>query len=98
MSASRMVSLIPHRTIFVFTIITGAVNSLPNTYWSKRSGALIPRQYQGREVSTEIGDKPDQSLHQEYKKRYIRNYRGFPPFPFSTIVQSKVYSRNGITV
>ena len=94
MSASRMFSLMPYRTIFVLTIITGAVNSGPNTYWSKRSGELRPGKYQGQEVSTEIGDKPDQSLHQEENKRFSRNYRGFPPFPLSTIVPSKVYSRN----
>ena len=75
MSASAMFSLMSCRTIFVFTIITEAVNSLTNTYWSKRS---------------EIGDKPNQSLRQEENKRYSRNYRGFLPFPMSTTVLSKV--------
>ena len=93
MSASNMFSMMLHRTIFVFTIITAAVNSGPN-----RSRELKPREYQIKEVSTEIGDKPDQSLHQEENKRFSKNYRGFPPFPLSTIVPSKVYSRNEITV
>ena len=93
MSASNMFSLMLHTTIFVFTLITGAVNSGAN-----RSGELIPREYQGKEVSTEIEDKPNQSIHQEENKRQNKNYRGFPLIPFLTIVRNKLLRRNEITV
>ena len=85
-----MFSLIPYRTIFVFTIITGAVNSLPTHilthYWSKRSGELRPGQYQGEEDSTDIEDITNHSLHIEENKIFGRKYKGFPLFPFSTMV------------
>jgi hypothetical protein len=81
-----MFSRIPHRTIFAFTIITEAVNSLPNTYWSKRSGELRPGQYQGEEDSTDSEDKTNHSLHIEENKIFGRKYKRFPLFPFSTMV------------
>jgi hypothetical protein len=91
-----MFSLMLHTTIFLFTLITGAVNSGPNTYWSKRSGEIRQTGIQEQEVSTEIGDKTN--LHQEENKRQNNNYRGFPLLPFSTIVGNKVFSRDKITV
>ena len=52
-----MFSLMLHRIILVFTLITGTVNSGPNTYWSKRSEELRPGGYRGQEISTKIEAK-----------------------------------------
>ena len=89
MSASNMFSLKLHRTIFLFTLITGAVLTMPNTYWSKRSGEL---------GQTKIEDIPNPSVHLEENKRHYKNDRGFPLFPFSTIVANKVLIKNEINV
>ena len=91
-----MFSLMPHRIIFVFAFITVAVNS--NIYWSKRSGEHRPGKYQGKEALTEIEDKPNQSLQPEENKRFAKQYREFPLFPFSTIVQNTIFRRNKIAV
>ena len=89
MSVSNMFSLVLLRIIFVLTLITGAVNSGPNTHWSKRSGEHRPGQYQGEEVSTDIEDKPNQSLRIKENKNSPENTKSFHCFHFQQWFEAK---------
>ena len=91
MSASNMFSLMLHRIILVFTLITGTVNSGPNTYWSIRSGELRPVEYQGQEVLTKLKTKPVNPITcQETQRNSTVSIIHFQ--------QSKVLRRNQIPV
>ena len=92
-----MFSLMLLRIILVLTLITRAVNSGPNIYWSKRSGDHRPGEYQGNKVFAGDENKPNQSLQREGNKTFAKQYREFPLFPFSTIVRSKMFRRNEVT-
>ena len=91
--ASSMTSLMLHRTIVVFTILmTGAVHSLPKNCWSKRCGKIS----QGREVSIELEDKPNQSISRE--ERTNRKKRKFPLFFSLTKFRGKEFERKKISL
>ena len=93
MSASNMFSMMLHRTIFVFTIITAAVNSGPN-----RSRELKPREYQVKEVSTEIEDKPNQSIHHEENIHFRRLHEVLEDFNTKPIFAPMIASYGAIFI
>ena len=81
MTTSNMVTLMLHGTILVLTLITGAVHSMENTYWSN-----------GR-MRQELG----QYQVQDENKRFDKEYRETPVFQFSTIIQMKEFKRHKMT-
>ena len=91
MTASTMSPRMLYRKILVLTLITEAVHSRPNIYWSKRAGGIMQKQAFSKEIEDEI--KP--SLHREENKRF--NNRKYQLLPFSTIVRSNLFKRNEMT-
>ena len=86
MTASKMAPLMLYRTILVLTIITGAVHSRANIFWSKKAGGIMKSLGQ---------DEIKPSLHREENKQFKN--REYPLLPFSTIVRSNVFKRNEMT-
>ena len=97
MSPTNMDTLMLHRTILILTLITGAVHSKENTYWSKRAGGIKqgPGQYQGQEFSKETEAKIKPFLQMEENKRFDIETRDYP---LSTIVRNKGFKRNEMSV
>ena len=93
MTASKMAPLMLCRTILILTLITGAVFSRANIFWSKKAGII--RNGLGQAFSKEIKDENKPSLHKEENKQF--NNREYPLLPFSTIVRSNVFKRNEMT-
>ena len=97
MSPTNMDTLMLHRTILILALITGAVHSKANIYWSKGAGVIRqgPGQYQGQQFSKETEAKIKPSLQMEETKRFDIETRDYP---LSTIVRNKEFKRRETTV
>ena len=80
--------LMLYRTILVLTLITGAVHSKANIYWSKRAGGI------GKVLSNRIEDKIKQSLNMKENKRFNKEDRENQLPALSTTIRSKELEQN----
>ena len=87
-----MEPLMLYRTILVLTLITGAVHSKANIYWSKRAGGI------GKVLSNRIEDKIKQSLKMEENKRFSKEHKENQLPAFSTTIESKELEHNKMTI
>ena len=82
MSSSKMSPLMLHRTIIIFTLVTGIVHSLakdkPNTFWSKRAEDPSFTNPTEEERGTQTFYTPRDTI------RSKKNLSEYDHYPFST--------------
>ena len=79
MSSSMMPLWKLPSTILVITLVTGIVHSMPNTFWSKRSGQ--------QEISDKMLKDGSQNFSESQPKEKISKFlREFIVRPFSTLL------------
>ena len=94
MSSSKMSPLMLHRTIIIFTLVTGIVHSLakdrPNTFWSKRAEDPSFTNPTEEEGITQTFYTPRDT------KRSNKNLEQYDYYPFSTIIRTLKIQRDNI--
>ena len=94
MSSSKMSPLMLHRTVIIFTLVTGIAHSLakdrPNTFWSKRAEDPSFTNPTEEERGTQTFYTPRDT------NRSKKNLAEYDYFPFSTIIRTLKIQRDNI--